>query len=246
MQLLDAESVYRRLWKLAEGVGCPWTLVLGRGVIIAFAGQKGGSGKTTTAISVAVEWQERGRSVLLVDTDPQGSCRTWGDVASERSRGSPTVVAMGAGLHRQGQLPALAAKHDVTVVDCPPRHDELQRAVLAVTDVVVLPCGPSAMDAWALAESIDLVQKARRLRPELLAFVLITRKVARTAIGSGAREALSECGLPVLQTELGYRVTYQEAPADGQGPTSYEPGSAAAEEVRSLVSELEREIKRGS
>lgn len=214
-------------------------------MILAFAGQKGGSGKTTTAIAVAVEWQERRRSVLLVDTDPQGSCRTWGDVAAERKQRAPTVVAMGAGLHRPGQLPALAAKHDVTVVDCPPRHDELQRAVLAVSDMVVLPCGPSAMDAWALAESIDLVTKARKLRPELKAFVLITRKIARTAIGAGARESLAGCGLPVLRAELGNRVTYQEAPANGQGPTTYEPGSPAAAEVRALVAELEREIKRG-
>lgn len=215
-------------------------------MIIAFAGQKGGSGKTTTAIAVAVEWQERRRSVLLVDTDPQGSCRTWGDVAAERKQQVPTVVAMGAGLHRPGQLPALASKHDLAIVDCPPRHDELQRAVLAVTDVVVLPCGPSAMDAWALAESVDLVNKAQKLRPELKAFVLITRKIARTAIGSGAREALAGCGLRVLRTELGHRVTYQEAPANGQGPTTYEPGGPAAKEVRALVSELEREIKRGS
>ena len=214
-------------------------------MIIAFAGQKGGSGKTTTAIAVAVEWQERRRSVLLVDTDPQGSCRTWGDVAAEQKQRSPTVVARGAGLPRPGQLPALALKHEVTIVDCPPRHDELQRAVLAVADMVVLPCGPSAMDAWALTESIDLVSKARKLRPELKAFVLITRKITRTALGAGAREALATCGLPVLRTELGHRVTYQEAPASGQGPTTYEPAGPAAREVRKLVSELEREIKRG-
>jgi Mrp family chromosome partitioning ATPase len=49
--------------------------------ILAFAGQKGGAGKTTTAIATACEWQARGRRVLLVDTDPQGSTRTWADVA---------------------------------------------------------------------------------------------------------------------------------------------------------------------
>ena len=214
-------------------------------MIVAFAGQKGGSGKTTTAISVAVEWMNRKKSVLLVDTDPQGSCRTWSDVAAERKHTVPTVVAMGVGLHCPGQLTALAERHDTVVVDCPPRHDELQRAVLTVTDAVVLPCGPSAMDAWALAESIDLVLKAKKLRPELKAWVLITRKIARTAIGAGAREALAECGLPLLKTELGYRVTYQEAPADGQGPTTYDASGPAAEEIRALVSEIERELKRG-
>jgi chromosome partitioning protein len=108
-----------------------------------------------------------------------------------------------------------------------------------VADLVVLPCGPSALDAWALAASIDVVTEARVVRPELLVAVLITKKNSRTAIGAGAREVLTSSGLPILHTELGYRVTYQEAPAAGLGPSAYEPGSAAAKEIRSLVDELE-------
>ena len=74
---------------------------------------------------------------------------------------------------------------------------------------------------------------------ELPVVVLVTRKVARTAIGTGAREALAASGLPVLATELGYRVTYQEAPAAGLGVTVYQPDSPASVEVRALVDELE-------
>jgi lipase len=55
------------------------------------------------------------------------------------------------------------------------------------------------------------------VRPELRAAVLITRKVSRTAVGASARETLTQAGLPVLDAELGQRVTYQEAPAAGQG-----------------------------
>lgn len=218
-------------------------VLLSSSMVIAFAGQKGGSGKTTTAIAVAAEWVSRGRKVLLVDADPQGSARTWGEVALENGHPSPTVVAMGAGLHRAEQLPALAGSYDVTVVDCPPRHGEIQRAALMVADIVVLPCGPSAMDAWALGESLELVQKAMALRPELKAAVLITRRVARTVLGAGAREALRDCGLPVLKAELRHRVTFQEAPAAGQGPTSYAPTSPAADEVRALVEEIERLVR---
>jgi chromosome partitioning protein len=95
------------------------------------------------------------------------------------------------------------------------------------------------MDAWALAESLELVEKARVLRPELAAAVMLTKKVARTAMSAGARRALTDCGLPVLATELGYRVTYAEAPAAGRGVTDYAPSSQAAAEVRALVDELE-------
>lgn len=205
--------------------------------IIAFAGQKGGSGKTTTSISVASELFERGHKVLLVDADPQGSAQTWAAVAAELGHAAPVVVGMGAGLHRPDQLPSLAAAYDFVVVDCPPRHGEIQRAALMVADVAVLPCGPAAVDAWALGESVDLVEQARIIRPELRAAVLITRKIARTTIGEGAREVLAGSGLPLLETELGYRVAYQEAPAAGRGVTAYDRG-AAADEVRALVDEI--------
>lgn len=208
--------------------------------VVAFGGQKGGAGKTTTAIAVSVEWHRRGRRVLLVDTDPQGSARTWAAVAGEHGIAGPTVVGMGAGLHRPDQLPALAAERDVAVVDCPPRLDMTQREVLLVADLVVLPCGPSVMDSWALAESMDLITQARRLRPELRAVVLITRKQPNTVVGKAARQVLEGVGLPILGAELCYRVAYQEAPAGGMGPTTYAPGSDAAAEVAALVDELDR------
>lgn len=208
-------------------------------MIIALAGQKGGSGKTTTSIAIASELLARRRKVLLVDADPQASSRTWAEVALELGCEAPTVVGMGQGLHRPDQLPALAEAYDVVVIDCPPRHGEIQRAALMVCDLVLLPCGPSALDAWAIAESLELVQSAKLVRPELKAAVLITRKVSRTSLGQGAREVLAESGLDVLGAELGFRVAYQEAPASGQGVTTYAPKSQAAAEVRALVDEIE-------
>lgn len=207
-------------------------------MITALAGQKGGSGKTTTAVNLADEWSRRGARVLLVDADPQGSARTWGEVAAEAGREVPTVVAMGANMYRPDQLPALARTFDHVVIDCPPRHGEIQRAALMVADMVILPCGPSAVDAWALGESLDIVRQAQMIRPELRAAILITRKVANTRLGQTARDVLAESGLPIFATELGYRVTFQEAPAAGLGVTRYQPDSPAAREVGALLDEL--------
>jgi chromosome partitioning protein len=69
--------------------------------------------------------------------------------------------------------------------------------------------------------------------------VLITRKQGRTAIAKSARAALETSGLPVLVTELGHRVAYQEALAAGKGVTSHAPRDAAAKEIFSLLDELE-------
>jgi chromosome partitioning protein len=214
-------------------------------MIVAMCGQKGGSGKTTAALAAASELLARGKRVLLVDADPQGSVRTWADVAAEAEHPAPTVVAMGAQMHKPGQLDDLAAAYDLTIIDCPPRHGEIQRAALMIADLAVLPCGPSAVDAWAMAESVELVQKAQALRPELRAVALITRRISRTTIGAGAREALRATGLRVMRAELYSRVAYQEAPAAGLGVAQYAPRDKAAREVNRFVDELMKELANG-
>ena len=208
-------------------------------MIVAFAGQKGGAGKSTAAVCVAAEALARGKSVLLVDADPQGTARTWGDVATEAGHPAPTVIAMGSQMHRPEQLPTVAARFDLTVIDCPPRAGDVQRSALMVADVVILPCGPSAADAWGLAGSLELVGEAQTVRPSLRAAVLLTRVQARTALGKGARAVLADCGCAVLRTELGLRVDFQECLAAGRGVTTYAPRGPSAREVRALLVELE-------
>lgn len=208
-------------------------------IVVACVGQKGGTGKTTTAVSLAVEWAVRRRSVLLVDTDTQGSVLTWADVAAEGGlEHLPAVSALGEQLHRQ--LGPLAAGRDVIVVDCPPAHGERQRAALMVADVALLPAGPDATELWGLTSSAALVREAQGIRRHLKAAVLITRKDRRTQIGAQARQALEQLGLPVLDAELARRVSYPEAIAAGHGPTTYDPDGAAAREVRRLATEVER------
>jgi chromosome partitioning protein len=207
-------------------------------MLLAVVQQKGGVGKSTTAVAVAAELQARGHSVLLVDADPQGSARTWAAVAAEQGHPTPTTVAMDATLAQPGQLPKLAPSFAHTVLDVPPRSGAVQRAALMVADVALLPCGAGALDAWALTETVELVREAQAVRPELVAAVLLTRVQSGTALGRGARAVLSEAGLPVLHTELGLRVAFVEALAAGLGVGAYAPGSPAALEVAALVAEL--------
>lgn len=206
--------------------------------VLALVGQKGGTGKTTTAISVAVELVARGRRVLLVDTDPQGSVLTWADVAAENgAEHTPAVCALGAQLRQQ------LAPHrdgvDVVVIDCPPQHGERQRAALMVADVAILPSGPDPTEVWGLTASADLVREAMTVRPMLKVAVLITRTDKRTVLGATSRGTLERLELPVLESSLSRRVTYPEAIAAGRGPSTYDPRGIAAREVKRLVTELE-------
>jgi len=207
-------------------------------MIFALVGQKGGSGKTTTALSVAAELLARGSSVLVVDADPQLSARTWGEVATEAGHAVPTIVALGANMFQADQVPRLAQSYDHVVIDCPPSNGVIQRAALMSCDVALLPCGQSGLDAWALASTMTLVGEASALRPGLQVVALLTRVQGRTVLGQGARVALEQAGLSVLTSKLGYRVAFQEAITAGLGASTYAPGDAAAGEVRALVDEL--------
>jgi chromosome partitioning protein len=210
----------------------------GEALIIALAGQKGGCGKTTIAVQLAVEYQRQGCRVLLVDADPQISALDWAEIAAGHGHEAPCVVAMGDNLRQQ--LPAQAADYDVVLIDCPGhKASRRQTAALSVADLVVLPCCPTSFDIRALGASIDVVLEMQEMRPELKAAILINRK-KMTAEGRVARDNVSGCGLPVLETTLGDRVAFSQACGGGQGVTLYEPNGAAAAEVRALVVELAR------
>jgi chromosome partitioning protein len=213
---------------------------MGRAMIVTLLGQKGGIGKSTTAICVAMAALQRGADVLLVDADPQGTIRTWNDVANERGVAVPTVIAMGASMHRAGQLDVLARRYDLTLIDCPPRHGDIQRSALMVADAALLPCGPSAADVWALTTSIEMVAEAQTLREKLQAAIVITRKQGRTTLGKSARAVLEQSAVTVLGSELSHRIAYQEALAVGSGVTQYCPRDPSAREVHALLDELER------
>lgn len=209
---------------------------------IAFLGEKGGAGKSTLAVNVAAELAARGRNVLLVDADPQGTALVWAGIAAEAGHASPRTLALGDNL--RAELPALAAGFTDTVIDLPGRSSKRTVGALVLSDVAIIPCGPSPADAWALAPTVELVSEAREVRAETRA-VLVLNRADRTSIGASTRGAIADLGLPVLKAAIGDRVAFREALAAGQGVTAYASASPAAGEVRALVDELEKLARAG-
>jgi chromosome partitioning protein len=211
--------------------------------VVAIAGEKGGTGKTTLAINIAAELHARGKRVLLVDADPQGTAITWAGIGGEAEIDGPATIAMGDNL--RAQLGRAAEGYDWCIIDCAGRGGKRQVGALMVADLVLLPCGPSPADAWALGASVDLVAEVIQLRPELRAAIVLNR-TNRTAIGRSTRNAIAELTttLPTLATAIGDRVAFREALASGTGVTGYASGSVAANELRRLVDEIEELAQR--
>jgi chromosome partitioning protein len=211
---------------------------------IAFAGQKGGVGKSTCAIAIAAELMARGRRVLLVDGDAeQGTARQWAAVAGRNGHAAPTtMIATGPALY--GEVQAIADRFDNIVIDCPGRLDEVQLAALALADLVVFPCGDSPAEAWALARSVQLIRTAEERGAPLRAVAVLTRIDPRTDLGRKARSVLQAAGLHVLTAELHNRISFKETLAAGLGVAEYaasmgKPNDRAAEQLRALVDEIE-------
>ncbi len=206
--------------------------------VIAVLNQKGGSGKTTIATHLARSLQLDGDSVLLVDSDPQGSARDWAAVREEQ----PVTVV---GIDRptiERDLKHIARK-DFVVIDGAPQAADLAVSALKAADFVLIPVQPSPYDIWATAELVDLVKQRIELTDgRLQAAFVVSRAIKGTRIGGEVAEALAGYDLPVLEARITQRVSYPGTASAGTTVLDADPAGDAATEVRALSAELKQKL----
>lgn len=202
--------------------------------VISVLNQKGGSGKTTIATHIATCLQQKGNSVLLVDSDPQGSSRDW---AAMRESGDLPVI----GIDRptlERDLKSLAKK-DFVVIDGAPQTADLAISAIKVSNFILIPVQPSPYDIWATSDLVDLVKQRIEITDgKLKAVFVINRAIKGTKIGAEIRKALEEYDLPVLESVIFQRVSYPSSASMGKTVTELEPSSDGAKEIISLTNEI--------
>lgn len=205
---------------------------------IAIISQKGGSGKTTTALNLAVAAQLAGRSVLLVDLDPQASATAWFRVREDKSLlVQPTHPA---GLLDLKQV-AKERRVDWLIIDTAAQTDSNAAEAVEVADLVLIPCRPSVMDLRAIPNSIRLC-KLRKSIPH----VVLTQIEPQGTLQDEARRNLSALGVDVLPGGLGRRAAFHHSIIDGRTAIEYEPNGKAAMEVRALYESVSKLVSKPS
>ncbi len=203
---------------------------------VGLFGLKGGVGRSTVSLNLGGAFVERGYHVVIVDLDPQRSLE-----AVRRDDGARIVYGRDA--FEQGD-PGTAindlagAGADLVLLDGPPWLDRVSRALLAVSDLVVVPCTPSAFDVRATRRAMALIQEAREAGVDVHA-VALRNRMTRTLIAGELGEALRMFGMDVLQAQLGARTDFQASSLEGVPVVELAPRSKAADEIRQLASEIE-------
>jgi chromosome partitioning protein len=203
-------------------------------MIISFVNQKGGVGKTTSAINIAASLKRRNYKIGFVDADPQGSATHWHSVEDNNAfevLHHPEPVS-------KSEIDALSENYDYLVIDAPPAFGDITKSILAVTDLSIIPLSPSSLDIWSCKGTLEMVDEAREENPDLDVKLLINRKIPGTRVGREARDSLAVFDMDILDSELCQRVAYIDAMTSGVSVMQYAPSSKAADEVESLCDEI--------
>jgi chromosome partitioning protein len=211
------------------------------GTVITIAQQKGGAGKTTLCAHLALAWALAGKSVAVIDIDPQASLGAWHAMRREtlgegdRSFDFQAVT----GWRVQSEVERQARQHDIVLIDGPPHAETEARISVRAADLVVVPVQPSPMDVWATKPTLDLAKAEKK--PVLL---VLNRVPPRANLTDAMLEKLAALDAPIAATRIGNRVALANAMAEGRSVHESAPGSRAAEEIHALAREILRKARK--
>jgi chromosome partitioning protein len=207
--------------------------------VLALVTQKGGTGKSSLATSLAVAAQERGLRVSIIDIDPQGTASAW---FQRRQADAPEVTTL-TWSYLSSQIYTLERQgFDLAIVDTPGADDAAASAAMREASFCLIPVRPSIADVEAAKATIRYLND--RDRP--FAFVLnqcpAGGRTSRTANAGRALQLISS----VCDTTLAFRADHMDAMASGLGVTEHAPSGKAAAETRALLDWLLVRLKRAA
>ena len=206
------------------------------GQVITVAQQKGGAGKTTLAVNLAVAFAKAGKSVALMDTDPQGTAGRWFMARLDLMEDPGVTFSTASAWGVTYECRKLAGNHDILIIDTPPKADSDLRPALRASDLVLVPIASSQLDLWAVEAVFDLAERSGKP-----AMTVLTRARAGTRLTADITAQAEAFEAKMARTLIANRVGYAETL--GQGKTVLEAGKGPAQdEMNALMNEVSAEL----
>lgn len=195
---------------------------------IALLSQKGGAGKTTLALHLAVAAELSGVQAAVIDLDPQASSTGWSDSREEET---PAVVSAQAVRLPQVLQAAKDAGAGLAIIDTAPHSESASLAAARAADFILIPCRPAILDIRAIGSTVEIA----KLAGKPCAVVLNATPPTRSgSLSRDARDAIEGYGVAVAPMCIAHRAAFFHALTAGLTAQEYQPNSKAAEEAIQL------------
>ena len=207
--------------------------------VITIAQQKGGTGKTTLAVHLALAFiKYHNHKVAIIDTDPQGSLGKWFMIRSEKNSLNKNLTFKTASLWgAQYESKMLKQDHDIVIIDTPPKIESDARPAIEAADLVLIPVAPSPVDFWATESIIEIAKKAKRK-----VLIQINRANHRSKLISKTHEYIKSINVKSTDTLIGHRQIFVTSMGEGKTVVEKQRKSKAVEEIKSISNQILLEL----
>ncbi|RKU22878.1 chromosome partitioning protein ParA [Candidatus Poribacteria bacterium] len=202
---------------------------------LSILSQKGGTGKTNTAVNLAVASQLAGHPTALIDLDPQASAAKWGD---RREGNAPDVFSAHASRLKETLYAAEQKGVTLAIIDTAPSTDPSLLNVAKSSDLALIPCRPGMFDSEAIQSTILITEMA-----QIPVRILFNAVRANSSLIDEAKSAVEVYNVPFAPCMLGDRVTFTRSVIYGMNAQEYEPTGKAASEVNALYKYVSKELE---
>jgi chromosome partitioning protein len=208
--------------------------------VITISQQKGGTGKTTLAVHLAMAFiNYHGLKVAIIDTDPQGSLGKWFMIRAEKKVSNENLTFKTASLWgAQYESKTLKNDHDIVIIDTPPKIESDARPSIEAADLVLIPMSASHVDFWATGAIVEIAKKANK---KIL--IQINRSNQSSKLINKTNDFIKSLDLSSTKTIIGNRQIYASSMGEGKTAVEKQKKGNAVEEMKNLSEQILSEIK---
>ena len=207
--------------------------------VITISQQKGGTGKTTLAVHLAMAFiKYHNLKVAIIDTDPQGSLGKWFMIRTEKKVSNENLTFKTASLWgAQYESKTLKNDHDIVIIDTPPKIESDARPAIEAADLVLIPMAASHVDFWATGAIVEIAKKANK---KILA--QINRSSQRSKLIDKTKNFIKSLDLNSTDTIIGSRQIYASSMGEGKTAVEKQKKGNAVDEIKKLSEQILQQL----